>query len=215
MANGILLAVPTTTPTSGAPSTLDTVRALCHDLRQPLAAIRLMAGAQGGDVQRRFVGILEQARWLSDMVEGVIGGAADDHPTTVDVADLTFHCVLRARPTAACNIGFFGTDQSMVVGAPVALSRAVGCLLDNAVRAAGAAGQVIVVVSGTYTDVTIRVIDDGPGLGQVATNNSLGLTIARALVAACEGGFDLQPGIMGGTVAQIVLPAVSCEVLVS
>jgi signal transduction histidine kinase len=211
MANGFLLAISTTTLPSGA-ATLDTVRALCHDLRQPLAAIRLLAGAESGDVQGRFDGILEQAEWLSDMVEDVIGGAADDRPTDVDVADLTFRCVLRARPTAPCQIGFFGTDQTMVVGAPVALSRAVSCLLDNAVRAAGEVGRVIVVVSGTDSFVTIRVIDDGPGLGHVPTNNSLGLTIARALVSACGGAFDLKPGITGGAVAQIVLPAISSRV---
>ncbi|HEY8882952.1 MAG TPA: HAMP domain-containing sensor histidine kinase [Dermatophilaceae bacterium] len=211
MANGFLLAVSTTTLPSGA-ATLDTVRALCHDLRQPLAAIRLLAGAESGDVQGRFDGILEQAEWLSDMVEDVIGGAADDRPTDVDVADLTFRCVLRARPTAPCQIGFFGTDQTMVVGAPVALSRAVSCLLDNAVRAAGEVGRVIIVVSGTDSFVTIRVIDDGPGLGHVPTNNSLGLTIARALVSACGGAVDLKPGITGGAVAQIVLPAISSRV---
>src|SRR5665811_1610001 len=78
----------------------DTVRALCHDLRQPLAVIRLLAGTRGGDVQHRLDGILEEAQWLSDVVEGVIGGAADDSPRTLDVVELVAHCVHRARPTA-------------------------------------------------------------------------------------------------------------------
>jgi signal transduction histidine kinase len=192
-----------------SPRSLDTVRALCHDLRQPLAAIRLLAGARGGDVGRRFDGILEEAEWLSELVEGVIGGAADDSPVRVDVVDLVTHCVHRAKTTATCLIGFFVTDQAMVVVSPVALSRALSCVLDNAVRAAGAGGQVTVEVTGTYSDITIRVIDDGPGLGQVPTNNALGLTITRALVSACGGGFELKPGLAGGAVAQIVLPAVN------
>jgi signal transduction histidine kinase len=215
MANGLLLAAQTTTLPSGVPSTLDTVRALCHDLRQPLAAIRLLAGAEHGDVQRRFSGILEQASWLSEMVEGVIGGAADDHPARMDIADVTFHAVRRARSTARCRIAFFGTDESMVTGAPVALSRAVGCLLDNAVRAAGLRGKVIVIVTGTFSAVTVKVIDNGPGFGHVPTNNSLGLTIARALVSASGGAFDLQAGPTGGAVAQIVLPASRAEALAS
>ena len=169
-----------------APKSLDTVRALCHDLRQPLAVIRLLAGTRGGDVQHRLDGILEEAQWLSDVVEGVIGGAADDSPRTLDVVELVAHCVHRAQPTADCGIGFSGIDRAMAIAPPVALSRAVSCVMDNAVRAAG------------------------PGLGHVHTNNSLGLTITRGLISACGGAFDLNPGRTGGVVARIVLPAMSC-----
>jgi K+-sensing histidine kinase KdpD len=80
-------------------------------------------------------------------------------------------------------------------------------VLDNAVRAAGPGGHVTVEVSATALEITIRVIDDGPGLGNVPTNNSLGLTITRALVSACGGGFELKPGTPGGAVARIVLPS--------
>ena len=196
---------PTVQP-AGASKSLDTVRALCHDLRQPLAAILLLAGAEGGDVRRRLDGILDQAQWLADMVEGVIGGAADDRPGSVDVVDLASRCVLRARTTSDCEIEFIGADGAMAVAAPVALSRAVCCVLDNAVRAAGPGGHVTVEVNGTAHEIIIRVVDDGPGLGHVPANNSLGLTIARALVCACGGGFELQPGTTGGVVARIALP---------
>jgi signal transduction histidine kinase len=202
----LLHEVPTISPQVGAPSSVDTVRALCHDLRQPLAAILLLAGAEGGDARRRFDGILDQAQWLADMVEGVIGGAADDLPGSVDVADLASGCVLRARHTADCEIGFIGTDRAIAVAAPVALSRAISCVLDNAVRAAGPGGYVTVDVTRTSHQINIRVIDDGPGLGHVPVQNSLGLTITRALVSACGGGFELSPGTSGGAVARIVVP---------
>ena len=200
---------------ASSPGSLDTVRALCHDLRQPLAVIRLLAGARGGNVRRRFDGILEEAQWLSEMVDGVIGDAADDLPGRVDVVDLVARCVHRAQPTASCHIRFVGIDQAMVVASPVALSRAVGCVLDNAVRAAGPGGLVAIKVTSTDGEITIRVIDDGPGLGQVPTNNALGLTITRALVAACGGGFEIKPGPAGGVVARIVLPAMSCRAVPS
>jgi signal transduction histidine kinase len=190
----------------GAPKSLDTVRALCHDLRQPLAAILLLAGADGGDVRRRLDGILDQAQWLADMVEGVIGGAADDEPERVDVVDLAERCVQRAQHTATCEIGFLSTDPATAVAAPVALGRALSCVLDNAVRAAGPAGCVTVDVTAAAQEIMIRVIDDGPGLGNVPVNNSLGLTITRALVSACGGAFELSPGTAGGMVARIVLP---------
>jgi hypothetical protein len=62
-------------------------------------------------------------------------------------------------------------------------------------------------VTGTDSEVAIRVIDDGPGLGHVPTIHSLGLTITRALISACGGGFKLKPGPVGGVVAEILLPA--------
>jgi signal transduction histidine kinase len=200
-------------PTS--PPSIDTVRALCHDLRQPLLAILLLAGCEGGDVRHRLDGILDQAQWLSDMVEGVIGGAADDPPVDVDVVDLAARAVLRAQPTARCQIGFVGPSRAVAVIAPVALSRAVSCVLDNAVRAAGPGGQVTVEVTGTDGEITILVIDDGPGLGHVKTNNSLGLTITRALVSACGGAFELNPGAESGVVARISLPAMSSRAMAS
>lgn len=189
-----------------APTNLDTVRALCHDLRQPLATILLLAGADNGDVRRRLDGIIDQAQWLADMVEGVIGGAAEDPPESVDVVDLASRCVLRAELSADCEIGFLGADSAMAVAPPVALSRAISCVLDNAVRAAGPGGHVLVEVIGTAHGITIVVVDDGPGLGNVPTHNSLGLTITRALVIACGGGFELTSGDPDGVVARIVLP---------
>jgi signal transduction histidine kinase len=206
MTSALLHEVTTIGQLPVAHRSVDTVRALCHDLRQPLAAILLLAGSESGDVRRRLDGILDQAQWLSQMVEGVIGGAADDRPERIDVVDLASCCVLRAQPTAHCEIEFVATEPAMAVATPVALSRAVSCVLDNAVRAAGPGGHVTVEVSRTAYDIIIRVIDDGPGLGQVRTHNSLGLTITRALVCACGGEFELKPGAGGGMVAQIALP---------
>jgi signal transduction histidine kinase len=187
---------------------LDTVRALLHDLRQPLGAILLLAAAESGDLRGRLDGILDQARWLSDLVEGVIGGAADDRPIRVDVVELAQRCVRLAQSTAGPEIEYIGPDRFLVVTAPVALSRALNCVLDNAVRAAGPGQNVSVEVTGIDNEVTISVIDDGPGLGQMPAHNSLGLTITRALISACGGHFDLRNGATGGAVAQIVLPLI-------
>lgn len=198
-----------------ATKNVDTVRALCHDLRQPLSAILLLAGAESGDLRRRFDGILDQAQWLADMVEGVIGGAAGDLPERVDVVDLTLACVQRSKHTADCDIGFISTGRAMAVVSPVALSRALGCVVDNAVRAAGPGGHVTVHVWRTVQEVIMKVVDDGSGLGYVPIQNSLGLTITRALVSACGGEFELKPAATGGMVARIVLPALSSRPLAS
>jgi signal transduction histidine kinase len=87
----------------------------------------------------------------------------------------------------------------------VALSRALACVLDNAVRAAGDGGHVTVRVDADHDGVHLSVVDDGPGLGKIASRTSLGLTTTRAMVAACNGTFDLHGGPDGGVVADIRL----------
>jgi hypothetical protein len=53
---------------AGATDSLDTERALRQDLRLPAAAILLLASADRGNLRRRLDGIIDQARWLADMV---------------------------------------------------------------------------------------------------------------------------------------------------
>lgn len=185
---------------------LDTIRALCHDLRQPLAAIMLLAGTDKGDVRRKLEGITEQAHWLAELVDAVLTDASTDEAVPLDVAELAAVAVLRAEPTADCEICLeVPLTEAEAWGRPVALSRALGCVLDNAVRAAGPQGHVTVQVELDAEEVHLLVKDDGPGLGKVPARTSLGLTTTRALVASCEGSFRLRPGPSRGVVADISL----------
>ncbi|SDP01082.1 Histidine kinase-, DNA gyrase B-, and HSP90-like ATPase [Pedococcus dokdonensis] len=194
---------------------IDTVRALLHDLRQPLAAILLLAGTEGGDVGRKMDGIAGQARWLAELVETSLSEAAADEVTTTDLGAIAQRAVVRARATAPCVITIDGVEGLEAWARPVALSRALACVLDNAVRAAGEGGHVRV---GTYTDregVHLTVTDDGPGLGKVSSRTSLGLTTTRAMVAACHGSFRLHAGAGGGAVADICLAQVQLRQVAS
>lgn len=184
---------------------IDTIRALLHDLRQPLAAILMLAGTEAGDMSRKLEVITGQARWLADLVETVLSEAAGDDVASTDIAPLVEGVVARASTTAECDVTLEGPDALEVWARPVALSRAVACVLDNAIRAAGRHGRVFVRM---YTDIDgahISVTDDGPGLGKVAGRTSLGLTTTRAMVAACQGSFGLRSGESGGAVADICL----------
>jgi K+-sensing histidine kinase KdpD len=184
---------------------IDTVRALLHDLRQPLAAILLLAGTDGGDVRRKMDGIAGQARWLAELVETVLSGAATDDITATDVAQVATTAVVRAQASTHCRIVVEAGDVTHVWARPVALSRALACVLDNAVRAAGEGGNVTVGIHTDCTGVHVTVADDGPGLGRVASRTSLGLTTTRAMVAACNGSFELYAGRDRGAVADICL----------
>ena len=184
---------------------IDTVRALLHDLRQPLAAILLMAGTEGGDTNRKFDVIAGQARWLAELVEASLGGGATDAVVPTDVAEVAARGVERARATAECEIELVGDTVAYASARPVALSRALACVLDNAVRAAGEDGHVQVAVHQDPVGVHLSVVDDGPGLGKISSRTSLGLTTTRAMVASCGGSFEIHGGAGGGVEADIRL----------
>jgi len=185
---------------------VDTVRALLHDLRQPLAAIMLLAESDGGDVRRKFDVIAGQAKWLAELVETSLGGgAATDDVVVVDVAELARAGVERAAATAGCEITLKGREVGLAWARTVALSRALACVLDNAVRAAGNGGHVEVEVHEDFEGLHLSVVDDGPGLGKIASRTSLGLTTTRAMVAACNGTFAIRGLSGGGVVADICL----------
>jgi signal transduction histidine kinase len=188
---------------------IDTIRALCHDLRQPLAAILLLSDSGKGDVDRKMEVITDQARWLSQLVDAVLTDAATDTVQPVDVAELAALAVDRAQPTAGCDISVDVEDAVQAWARPVALGRAVSCVLDNAIRAAGPGGHVRVAVKGERECVHLTITDDGPGLGKIASRTSLGLTTTRAMVAACDGTFELRAGATGGAEADICLHAVA------
>ena len=190
---------------------IDTIRALCHDLRQPLAAILLLSGSGDGDVDRKMEVITDQARWLSQLVDTVLADAAHDEVCAVDVTELAAMSVVRARPTATCDLTVEAPGRVLAWARPVALGRAVGCVIDNAIRAAGPGGHVTVVVEQENDAVHLTITDDGPGLGKVASRTSLGLTTTRAMVAACHGTFLLRSGNGSGAVADISLEPVTAE----
>jgi signal transduction histidine kinase len=153
-------------------------------------------------------GIAGQARWLAELVETSLSEAAADEVTTTDLVAVAERAATRARATAECEISLGPLGGLEAWARPVALSRALACVLDNAVRAAGRGGHVRI---GTHTDhegVHLTVTDDGPGLGKVSAQTSLGLTTTRAMAAACHGSFRLHAAEGGGTVADICLSRV-------
>lgn len=183
---------------------VDPVRALCHDMRQPLAAILVLAESAGSCERRKLDLIADQARWLAQLVDDVLVEAAHDDVGEVDASACAARAVASASPSAACALTLEAPGPVAAVARPVALTRAISCLVDNAVRAAGPDGNVSVSVhAGDQVAVTVR--DDGPGLGRVPARSSLGLSITRALVAACNGTFELRPAPGGGAIARIGL----------
>lgn len=184
----------------------DDVRSLCHDLRQPLAAISLLARADETDTQTRLAGIRHEVGWLSDLVDSVLGDPGVAEAEVIDLSEL-------ARFATSCVAAPSGTTLSVdvegavfVCGRRVPLARALMCLLDNALRAAGEAGRVEVTVFRRASYAVIAVTDDGPGVGRILPQHSLGLVTVRAVLADCAGHLDLDNGVWGGAVATVTIP---------
>ena len=183
----------------------DPVRWLLHDLREPLAAILLLSESSQGDVRERLNGIQEQATWLSELIAASLEGAAGDDVDLVDVRALAHEVANRARMAKTTTIEVEVVGDGRVAARPVALARALGCILDNAVRAAGPAGHVLIWVGSCDNAFHIRVLDDGPGPGGLVPRTSIGLATTRAMVAACRGSFRLAARPNGGAVSDIAL----------
>lgn len=197
-------------PRASTLDVVDTVRALCHDLRQPLAAVLLLAQTPlrgTGEARRRMELIADQAAWIATLVDQVLLEAPGQDVVPVDVAACAASAAARAGATAAQPIAVSVSGSAMAWAREVALTRALGCLLDNAVRAAGP-GRVAVDVIGSGGEVEVLITDSGPGLGGVPAQTSLGLAITRALVATCGGSFTLRNQPSGGAVARVALSAV-------
>jgi K+-sensing histidine kinase KdpD len=200
---------------TGANREIDTIRALFHDMREPLAAIMLLSASTKGDVDDKLHAISEQAHWLAQLVDLSLDDAASDRLQLVDIRHIAEEVAARARTSTATSIEVKARGGTRAWARPVALSRALACLLDNAVRAAGPDGNAVVCVTDCGSALHVTVQDDGPGLGAIAHRTSLGLTTVRAMVAACHGSFRLASGDNGGAVAEINLATHTIELAVS
>lgn len=94
----------------------------------------------------------------------------------------------------------------------LALWRALRNLTDNAVRAAGPAGEVRISAGVEDGRAVVVVDDDGPGFGAAPPGLAgLGLRIARDMIAAFGGTVELRHGTLGGGCVRLVLPAAPGE----
>jgi K+-sensing histidine kinase KdpD len=199
---------------SPLPLPVDTVRALFHDMRQPLTALRLMAGDPRRHVDDvGMANFVEQVDWLTTLVESVLGSSADSGPVDVDLGELVRHATLVAFTATGCRASVEVGGAIRVQVRTAALERAVLCLLDNAIRAAGDDGHVQVEVREHHGFGCVVIRDDGPGLGRLAPQHSLGLTTVRAVLADCGGSCCLRNGDHGGAVAIMDVPLAGSTVL--
>lgn len=196
--------------------------AIGHDLRTPLAALRVRIESVEDDDDRARMAdtIAEMNSTLDDILSLARLGRPSEPPTEVDLAALVDAVVEDFRDLGS-NIVFEEAARLKMRLRPGLMRRAVRNLIENALKYAGEAE---VSVTADARAVTIAVCDRGPGipperLGDVfeaftrietSRNKStggigLGLALARTIVRDAGGDITLENRDGGGLVARIVL----------
>lgn len=197
--------------------------AIGHDLRTPLAALRVRIESVDDDADRtRMAEIIEEMnRMLDDILSLARLGRPSEAATDVDLAALVDAVVEDFRDIGA-DVTLEDSPRIRARMRPALMRRAVRNLIENAVKYAGGAEVRLTTPPGS---VAIEVCDRGPGIPQdkldavfdpftrLETSRNrdtggigLGLSLARAIVREAGGTIALANRDGGGLIATITLP---------
>ena len=198
--------------------------AISHDLRAPLARLRLRAElVADGEQQHKMFDDLED---MNAMIDSTLAFARDDarrEPRRLVDLGVLVGDVCEDVGDAGGKVSYSGRRGIDIPCRPIQVRRAVANLIDNAVKYGGVARVKIV----RETDrVVIVVEDDGPGIppeehekvfapfyrreparDPAKAGVGLGLSIARTVAREHGGDVSLRNGDHGGLRALIELPA--------
>lgn len=198
--------------------------ALGHDLRTPLASLRIRIESMQPEAERqKAVRTIEEAsQLLEDILELSRQGRSREPERAMDLAILVEDIVEDYVDTGA-PVTLETDGKAPVALRPVLFARAMRNLIDNAVTYGGAAR---VSVARADTQAVVRIEDDGPGMsdevlatatapfvrGESSRNRDtggagLGLTLADAIVKAHGGTLTLENRLPNGLAAIVTLPA--------
>ncbi|HET9577892.1 MAG TPA: ATP-binding protein [Usitatibacter sp.] len=197
-----------------------------HDLRTPLARLRLeleMLGAKAdGEALGAMVADVEDMNAIIDQFIDFTRSETAERLVPTDLSELARSCAERAARSGLdvrCELA----PVPLVVVRPLAMQRLVDNLLVNAQKHAG--GEVLVRTLAGDGQITLSVLDRGPGIDASVTERlkqpftrldearsgasgaGLGLFIANRVAAIHGGRLELLPRDGGGLEARVTLPA--------
>ncbi len=200
-----------------------TLGAIGHDLRTPLASLRIRAESvePAEDRDRMIATIDEMTATLEDILTLAKVGRSRERFEKADVSALASKVAEEFRELGH-EVGFKADAPHLLEIQPTLLRRAIRNLLDNALKY-GRAAEIEVASKGPA--VVIEVLDRGPGLGPKELERAagafyrgepsrnretggagLGLSIAQAVADAHGGSLELANRDGGGLSARIILP---------
>jgi signal transduction histidine kinase len=199
--------------------------AIGHDLRTPLAALRVRIESVEDDTDRARMAetIAEMNRTLDDILSLARLGRPSEPLIETDLAALVDAVVEDFRDLEA-DVTFIDADRLPIRLRPSLMRRAIRNLIENAIKYGRCAE---VSIAAEATRVAIHVADRGPGIPEhqmasvfdaftrLETSRNrdtggigLGLALARAIVREAGGDIMLVNRAEGGLVATVWLPRV-------
>jgi signal transduction histidine kinase len=198
--------------------------AISHDLRAPLARLRLRAEfVEDTEQQRKMFGDLQA---MNAMIDTTLAFAADDarqEPRRLVDLGILVEDVCEDATDAGGSVSYAGSRGIEITCRPSTIRRAVANLIDNAVKYAGAARVRIVREQGR---IVIVIDDDGPGIPTEEQEKvfapfyrldpardpekagvGLGLSVARTIARQHGGDVTLANRDDGGLSVRLELPA--------
>ncbi|MGZ3600479.1 MAG: sensor histidine kinase [Ktedonobacterales bacterium] len=221
------------------------VGAIAHDLRTPLFSLRgYLEGLEKGiasspEKSARYVAVCQQkADELEHLITDLFAYSQLDYMErpqaceVVDLVQLLRDAVDGVRPQAeekGIALAVETPAESCeALAAPHLLARAIGNLLENALRHTPAGGQVAMSLREEGTDWIFTVVDTGPGIaahdlprifdplyrGEASRSRQtggvgLGLAIARRAFQAHSGELTAANGVTGGAIFTGRLPRIT------
>lgn len=198
--------------------------AIGHDLRTPLASLRIRAeNMEPAEERERMIATIEEmAGLLEDTLALARSGRSSEPPRALDVAALADTVVEEFRDLGH-DVALEESARSVACVRPNLLRGAIRNLVDNAVKYAGAA-RLSVTADGER--VAVEVTDRGPGIpedklrtvqepfvrleesrSRETGGTGLGLTLARAAVQLHGGTLEVRNREGGGLVVRMLIPA--------
>jgi len=201
----------------------EALAAVGHDLRTPLARLRLRADAIAADDVREEIAteVAEMDAMIASLL-AYLGGESDpETPRRIDLAELCASLV-DAATDLGHDVAYRGPDHLDAAVRASSLRRAIGNLIDNATQFAT---RVVVTLIALDDHVRIVVEDNGPGIPAAQIDRvtqpfvrldparardtkgfGLGLAIVQRAVQAEGGTLTLGNRSVGGLSATVTLP---------
>ncbi len=213
--------------------------AVSHDLKTPLATIigsleiyvRMASQLSKEKSEILINSALGEAYRLDNFITNILDMAKLESSMInvrfelIDIAYLIKDCITRMGPKGIeSDITLQFEDGEQIVADPMLLSRAIGMILDNAIKHGGKNKPIHVYYNTTDDGFCIRVRDHGPGLpsgkeqdifskytrfskmDQQNAGTGLGLAICRRLVELQGGKVEGCNDPEGGALFSIMLP---------
>jgi signal transduction histidine kinase len=197
--------------------------AVGHDLRTPLARLRLRTEAIASAGTREAIGhdVAEMEAMITSLLAFLGGDTDPEAPTPIDLAVICATLVDDANDRGR-SASYVGPDHFELILRRLAIKRALSNLVDNALHYGSCVTVELVPGDG---EVTVRVVDDGPGIPEVEMTHvlepfvrldpargrdtigfGLGLPIVVQAIAAEGGTLTLTNRAGGGLIASVTLP---------